>query len=71
MLSINYNKLFKDVKDINKFLQSFKPPKKISDRPLRAIINCDSWRILRPATPDDNVKSKAKIINRLKNAFWL
>ncbi len=34
-------------------------------------INCDSWTILRPATDEDKRKAKVRIINRIKNAFWL
>ena len=34
-------------------------------------INCDSWMIVRPANEADKRKAKARIINRIKNAFWL
>lgn len=34
-------------------------------------INCDSWMIVRPATEADKRKARSRIINRIKNAFWL
>lgn len=34
-------------------------------------INCDSWMIVRQATELDKKKAKIKILNRIKNAFWL
>lgn len=75
MLLTKYNNIKKEVNNINSFLKSFNPNKKIkkniTDNPVKAIINCDSWRIIRTATSDDNIKAKTKIINRLKNAFWL
>ncbi|MBK9333865.1 MAG: hypothetical protein IPM96_16020 [Ignavibacteria bacterium] len=35
------------------------------------IINCDTWRIVRPATEDDKIKARYRILKRLRDAFWL
>lgn len=34
-------------------------------------VNCESWTIVRPATEADNRRAKCRIVNRIKNAFWL
>lgn len=51
----------KELRRRNKHLQARETP----------TINCDSWTIVRPATDADKRKAKSKIVNRLKNAFWL
>lgn len=35
------------------------------------IIDCDTWRVIGPATKEDNREAKLRIIERIKNAFWL
>lgn len=34
-------------------------------------INCESWTIVRPASDDDNRRARRRIVERIKNAFWL
>jgi len=57
----------KQMKDVETTLRKLEPSK---TKPV-CIINCESWRIIGPAKESDNRKAKARIIKRIRNAFWL
>lgn len=67
-------KIFIDVAETNGTsnpLFKLKSIKKRRAKRITPVIDCETWRILRPATEEDNKRARRNIVERIKNAFWL
>lgn len=71
MLLKHYNRVQQNLNSINNTVLKFKLAGKRKKLTSAQIIDCDTWRIIGPATETDNRKAKCRIIERIKNAFWL
>lgn len=69
--------LLQDYKDIQGNIDRLNKSLRVMERRMKeprkpvVTVNCDTWRILRTATEDDNRSARRRIVDRIKNAFWL